>query len=151
MTVGLWVALFMVGLFLIAADFFVPSGGLLSILGIGGIVTSLVMIFIDGHYWTGGFLVFFGIVAIPLIVFWGLNRLTLKSSLPEVEGTMKEMEDPGLIGAKGVALTPLRPSGSAEIGDRRRDVVAEGGFVEPGGEITVVHVEGNKIVVRKAE
>jgi membrane-bound serine protease (ClpP class) len=52
-----------------------------------------------------------------------------------------------LVGKEGVAVTPLRPSGTATIEGERINVVTEGGFVERNSKIVVVEVEGNRVVV----
>ncbi|MGB1719185.1 MAG: NfeD family protein, partial [Candidatus Latescibacterota bacterium] len=49
----------------------------------------------------------------------------------------------------GTALTPLRPAGRAQLGERAVDVVTEGGFVERGAAVEVVRVAGNRVVVHK--
>jgi membrane-bound ClpP family serine protease len=54
-----------------------------------------------------------------------------------------------LLGAIGVAVTPLRPAGMARFGDDFLDVVAEGSFVAPGSRVQVIEVEGNRIVVKE--
>jgi membrane-bound serine protease (ClpP class) len=46
-------------------------------------------------------------------------------------------------------LTPLRPAGRAQLGERAVDVVTEGGFVERGTAVEVVRVAGNRVVVHK--
>lgn len=51
-------------------------------------------------------------------------------------------------GHEGVTVTPLRPAGTAEVNGQRLDVVTEGGFVPAGAKITVVKVEGGRVVVR---
>lgn len=56
-----------------------------------------------------------------------------------------------LIGQVGRALTPLRPSGSALIGDMRINVVSQGKFVEAGTLLKVIHVEGPRVVVEATE
>ena len=53
-----------------------------------------------------------------------------------------------LVGQHGTARTPLRPAGKALINGRDIDVVAEGGFVEPGTPIEVITAGGNRVVVR---
>jgi membrane-bound serine protease (ClpP class) len=53
------------------------------------------------------------------------------------------------LGRAGTAVTPLRPSGIAEIDGARVDVVSDGGFIEIGAAIEVTRVEGNRIVVRR--
>jgi membrane-bound serine protease (ClpP class) len=59
-------------------------------------------------------------------------------------------EKPELLGKTGVALTTLRPAGTAIFDQRRVDVVTEGGFVEKGQSVTVVEIEGLRVVVRPA-
>lgn len=64
-----------------------------------------------------------------------------------VVGDLK-VEKPELLDQVGVALTNLRPSGTAIINGVRVDVVTEGPMVEPGAKIRVVAVEGMRVVVR---
>ncbi|HMP82809.1 MAG TPA: NfeD family protein [Verrucomicrobiota bacterium] len=59
------------------------------------------------------------------------------------------VEKPELLGGAGMALTQLRPSGTANIAGQRVDVVAESGLIERGEAVKVVAVEGTRIVVRK--
>jgi membrane-bound serine protease (ClpP class) len=54
-------------------------------------------------------------------------------------------------GKVGVTLTPLRPSGAAEIEGRRVDVVTDGVFVDAGAPVRVVAVQGTRVVVAPAE
>ncbi|MBO8136718.1 MAG: hypothetical protein H0Z40_01055 [Desulfotomaculum sp.] len=54
-----------------------------------------------------------------------------------------------LQGKKGIAVTKLRPAGTAEIDGKRVDVVSEGGYIPPGSELKVVRVEGTKVMVKK--
>jgi membrane-bound serine protease (ClpP class) len=49
----------------------------------------------------------------------------------------------------GVTVTELRPSGIAEINDKRYSVVSEGEMIDSSVEIIVKEVEGNNIIVRK--
>lgn len=53
-----------------------------------------------------------------------------------------------LLGQQGVAHTDLRPAGTALIGSRRVDVVADGSFLPKGAAVKVVGVEGMKVVVQ---
>lgn len=52
-------------------------------------------------------------------------------------------------GARGIAVTPLRPVGKAEIGGELHDVKADAEFLERGADVEVVEVRGNRILVRK--
>lgn len=57
-------------------------------------------------------------------------------------------ERPSLLGARGVAITDLRPAGSARIDSERVDVVTEGEYLEAGTEVEVSLDEGYRRVVR---
>ena len=53
------------------------------------------------------------------------------------------------MGQKGVALTPLRPAGTALIDGKRYDVVSDGGFITGNTSVEVVPTEGTRVVVRE--
>jgi membrane-bound serine protease (ClpP class) len=55
------------------------------------------------------------------------------------------------LGAEGLTLTPLRPAGSARIGDEPIDVISDGRLIEPGTRIRIVSIEGARIVVQPLE
>ncbi|TAM58857.1 nodulation protein NfeD [bacterium] len=56
----------------------------------------------------------------------------------------------GYLGADGVALSDLRPSGVAELKGRRLDVLTEGDYVPAGTPVHVQRVEGGRIFVTRA-
>ncbi len=56
-----------------------------------------------------------------------------------------------LRGARGQALTQLRPTGRAEINGEYYPVVSEGRWIDRGAALHVVEVEGNRIVVEEFE
>lgn len=58
------------------------------------------------------------------------------------------VEKPELVNQTGLALTTLRPSGTAIINSQRVDVVTEGDLIEKDTPIRVVAVEGLRVVVR---
>lgn len=51
------------------------------------------------------------------------------------------------VGAAGVALTPLRPAGTAEFGDRLLDVVSDYGFIDAGSPVRVTSVGRFRVTV----
>jgi membrane-bound serine protease (ClpP class) len=57
-------------------------------------------------------------------------------------------QDAGLINQPGIAFTTLRPAGRAQINGKLVDVVSEGDFIDPGQQIEVIEVSGNRVVVR---
>lgn len=52
-----------------------------------------------------------------------------------------------LVGATGVAVTDLRPSGAAQFGDERVDVVTDSSFISAGTPVRIVRSEGYRHVV----
>lgn len=62
-----------------------------------------------------------------------------------------DASSPSLTGARGVALSDLRPGGFARIGGDRIDVVTEGDFIPAGAQIEVINDEGYRRVVRRPE
>ncbi|MFI5263628.1 MAG: nodulation protein NfeD [Candidatus Kapaibacterium sp.] len=53
-----------------------------------------------------------------------------------------------LVGKEGVAITPLRPAGTALIDGKKVDVVTEGEFILPGTTIIVTDTPANKVLVK---
>jgi membrane-bound serine protease (ClpP class) len=75
----------------------------------------------------------------------------MESQEPEEHATSQAQQQlVGLLGAIGVAATPLRPAGKVQFGDQFVDVVAEGGsgYVEPGTRVQVIEIEGIRVVVK---
>ncbi|HGY89949.1 MAG TPA: hypothetical protein ENK43_02120 [Planctomycetes bacterium] len=52
-----------------------------------------------------------------------------------------------VVGARGIAHTPLRPAGVALIADHKIDVVTPGMWVEKGTPVEVVEISGLRVVV----
>ncbi len=83
------------------------------------------------------------------------NRLFLKPPATATEEGDGERVDPlrpelaALLGAIGVAATPLRPAGKVQFGEQFVDVVAESGYVQPGTRVQVVEIEGMRVVVKE--
>jgi membrane-bound serine protease (ClpP class) len=71
------------------------------------------------------------------------------AGVPKEKKTTKPPDE--LMGQEGVALTYLRPSGTAQFGERRIDVVTDGKFVEAGTKVRVIKVSGFVVTVEPAE
>ncbi|TSA34701.1 MAG: hypothetical protein D4R65_05915 [Verrucomicrobiaceae bacterium] len=144
------IVLAIVGFLLIAAEVFVP-GMVLGVLGglcLAGMVALCYMTY-------GPLLGTLAFAALAVLLITGFflwinlfpstpigKKMMLKKSLPS------SIPLQSLLGATGEAVTPLRPAGTAVIGGRRIDVVAESGLIEPGQKIEVVLQEGMRVVVR---
>jgi membrane-bound serine protease (ClpP class) len=73
--------------------------------------------------------------------------LFLRGGMDRAEGYISAVPRGDLVGHEGVALTDLRPSGTARIGTERLDVVTEGEYVAQGSTVRVIRSEGYRHVV----
>ena len=95
-----------------------------------------------------------GIIAVYLMVkalikteFW--KKITLPLSEKSSEGYSTSLGLEGLVDKVGAAAADLRPSGWALIDEKKLFVVSEGEFIDNGGKVKILSVDGNRIVVRK--
>jgi membrane-bound serine protease (ClpP class) len=74
--------------------------------------------------------------------------LFLRGGAHQADGYIAATPRHDLVGQDGVAITDLRPAGTAQIGPERVDVVTEGEYVPQGRAVRVVRSEGYRHVVR---
>jgi membrane-bound serine protease (ClpP class) len=72
-----------------------------------------------------------------------VQKKTLRSAKTEVEGLA--------VSDVGVAESVLRPAGIARFGERRESVVTRGEYIEAGRPVTIVELEGLRVVVEQIE
>ncbi len=77
------------------------------------------------------------------------SRLILHESETSDKGFLSNPVASEMIGLEGIALTTLRPAGTADFDGRRVDVVTEASYIEHGKKIKVIKVEGHKVIVRE--
>lgn len=150
------IILFLVGIALIIAEFFLP-GGIAGILGLGAILGSLFLATDNVVHMGISLLIAIGIsilVSIILIKVFGkkmsiFKKIILTDSTKTEDGYVSNKNRLELIGLEGYALTDLRPSGTVVIEDERIDVVSEGEFIVKDARVRVVKAEGSRIVVRE--
>lgn len=158
--------------------FLVPGTMVAGVCGALGVVAGLVMAaqqtllpesdrpYADAAWWSTTQSLTFGLVAscvgmialailLPRIPF--LNRAILRPgtgaapSIAGPAGLALDAIDPSYrpaLGARGVALTVLRPAGKVVIDGRELDAVSDGDLIEAGRAIEVVTVEPGRLVVR---
>ncbi|CAM3795329.1 NfeD family protein [Alkalicoccus chagannorensis] len=147
--------LFIVGAGLLVLEVFSPSFGIFGILGLGAVLASLVL----SSFSTANILISFSIALIVTAAAMALlikymdragpfKKMILHEEAGNEKGYVSSDTRKDVEGKTGTALTVLRPSGSARIGEERLDVVSEGGYIEQGSKIQVVSVSGSRIVVR---
>jgi membrane-bound serine protease (ClpP class) len=151
------------GLVALAAEvFIIPGFGVAGMVGIAAIVASMVLAMMGGHPTAGDVAQALSVlgatffITAAVIYAWlrhlpnsgRFSGLLLKGAGHRSEGFTTALSRPELVGQSGVALTDLRPSGAARIGDERLDVVTEGEYVSQGSPVTLVRSDGYRHVVR---
>lgn len=146
--IELLLLIYIIGFALLLVEIFVPGmiAGSIGLLLIG---FSIVVIITSKSVFWGLILMGFTLVAAAMLIRSAIRRFSLRQSLTHAEGyssAREELRD--LLGREGVALTMLRPSGTAEFDGDRVDVITAGEVVTKDSRIKVVEVEGNRVVVR---
>lgn len=162
--------LFLVGVALLLIEILViPGFGIVGIMGILCILTSLILSmdvrWFHALNWSSIQLALsklmaamVGSIILSIVLLKFLPRtslgkqVVLKTTQQHEEGYAVHTDERSkLIGMSGVTITPLHPSGTMLLDDRRYDVVSEGDFIEKNTRVKVLSVEGARIVVRKVE
>ncbi len=160
------ILLFVVGLGLLLVEIFViPGFGVAGIGGIALIIVSLFLAMLGADPFLDFNVVAFaiikltvGLLAALILIFLLARFLPSSNFFKKFILSEEEKADAGytsrsnlsdLLGSEGVALTTLRPAGTADFSGRRVDVVADSEYIENGKPIVVTAVEGMRIVVRE--
>ncbi|AOT68525.1 NfeD family protein [Geosporobacter ferrireducens] len=152
------IALFVTGIVLLLIEAMIPGFGAP---GIGGVICITLSIILASDSIALGltslFIAFVMtiIVSVLLLKYAPRNKyfdkIILGTELNKGAGFSSNMTREDLLGAEGIAVTMLRPSGTMEVNEIKYDVVTEGGFIEQGARIRVIKVEGRRIVVNKID
>jgi membrane-bound ClpP family serine protease len=147
------------GLFLLVAELFIPSGGVLFVVSICAIIIGVALTFVYGDASTGMTTLVVVFIALPLLggfllYYWPKTRMAKRmcQTGPEEDATVASMpvnvELEQLRGRVGRAASALRPSGVVEFDGRRIDVITEGMMVDPETWVRCIDVKAGKVVVR---
>jgi membrane-bound serine protease (ClpP class) len=160
-----WEEVLLLGLGLIALAveaFVLPGFGVAGFLGLGAIGAAMVLALMGGAPSSGDIVQAFAILGASLaitaaVVYAWLrhipnsNRfggLFLRNGMAQGEGYISALPRADLVGKDGVAVTDLRPAGTATIAGERVDVVTEGEYVSQGSAVRVLRSEGYRHIVR---
>lgn len=157
------VILLAAGILLVLAEAFVfPGFGVAGVLGALAIIASIFLSLIGALPTTGDLLTAAGVIAGAMVIV-GITayqlirqlphdrraqRILLQTTTSREAGYEASRRRSELVGSEGVALTDLRPSGTAVIGDERLDVVSDGAFVPAGTPVRVIRSDGYRHVIR---
>ena len=166
------VGLFVFGLLLLGLEFFLFPGHFVSAaLGTIAVLAALVLA-MTGHLPGAPILPSWQQLQVPMMKVLGgmvgsilaalllgrwlpkstlFRKMELAAATNTAEGySSSRGEAQALLGTTGVAETNLRPSGKGRFGDKLVDVVTEGDLIEKGKPITIMEVQGSRVVVKRA-
>lgn len=152
------IALILIGLGLIAVEvYFVPGINAVGVAGAAAVLGGIVYAFVEAGG-LGGLAASVGAVSLGgalFFVMWRSGawaRFVLEADLrADAEEAAVEAEARSrYLGRRGVATTPLRPGGIAEIDGERLEVQTEGEFIAAGSEVRVVAMDRRRFFVRLA-
>lgn len=164
MDYSVWAFLLLaVGLTLLVAEVFIPSGGVIAILAALSLVGALICA--ANAWWTSSPGYFWGFAALTALLLpvsligafylWPNTALGRKAILEapaphEVASFIEEEERYGaMVGKNGTTVTALNPAGIVRIDGHRVHCLSEGMILEPGEPVRVISAKGNRVVVRR--
>ncbi|MEM1303727.1 MAG: NfeD family protein [Planctomycetota bacterium] len=155
---ALAVLLAAVGVLLLVAEVFFPSGGVLGLLSASALIAAVYYAFTSSGGFTAGVtMIVLEIIVAPIALVYALKILpqtaigkTIMGEAPTSEDVTLEDDRHELVGRVGVARTKMLPSGDVEIDGQMLDAVTKGQAIEPGEYVKVVEVRGNRLMVRRA-
>lgn len=164
------IALFVVGVILLALEVFViPGFGIAGVLGIIFVLCGLAFSMLANDYFDfkvsqpgllmNSFLIVIGamLLSIVLMVIFGKNilntsafkRLVLTDEQRADSGYTSSIPKVNLLGKEGIAKTVLRPAGKIEVDGVWYDAVALDGFIDASEHVYVEKHENYNLFVRK--
>lgn len=77
------------------------------------------------------------------------DDLVLEERQQNKNGYTSNIDKKKFLGAIGVCMTDLRPSGTIQIEGEPVDVVTEGNFIKKGDIVKVINVDSSRVLVRQ--
>lgn len=153
--------LIILGLALLAAELFFPTGGILFLTAAIAIAAGVVMTFFYGDTATGVLTLIGVFLAGPAVSYaavqwwpstkWG-QQLQLGADDDATIASMPvNLELEQLRGRFGQAISDLRPSGAVEFDGKRADVLSEGPLIPAGSWVRCIDVRAGRVLVRKVD
>ena len=156
------IVLLIVGLAILTAEIFIPSGGLLGVITFLSLLVSLIFAYrawgVSHPNLFGAYCVML-LLLVPTVIGLGFYVLPQTSfgkkillEAPTSDEVTPFLEESrrleNLIGRFGTTLTMLNPSGLVSIAGDRLQAASEGLSIESGSSVQIVDVRGQAVIVR---
>ncbi|MFM7843117.1 MAG: NfeD family protein [Planctomycetota bacterium] len=156
------IVLLVLGLAIVGAELFIPSGGALGVVATIVLISAVVLAFQVNAKLGFMFIITIALIVPILVVallrLWphtafGKRLLVQPPTGPEAASPAlhQQQQLKQLIGQLGVAKTKMLPSGIIIVGSQSFDALGEGASIEPGQAVRVKRVEMSYLVVELYE
>ena len=154
-------ALVLLGLILMAAEIFLPTGGILFVLAVGALIAGIAMSFYQDT--TQGLITLIAVFVLipimgPILLHYMPKtamgkRLFLEASDEDasIAAMPVNVELEQLRGRYGKTVSALRPSGITDFDGRRVDTMSEGDMIGPGQWVRCMDVKAGRVIVRQVD
>jgi membrane-bound serine protease (ClpP class) len=150
-----------VGLLLLAAELFIPTGGILFVLSVAALIVGVAITF-QADTSSGMIALVIVFLAVPAVgglalYYWPKSALGKRFILsgPQDDDALATMpvnlELEQLRGRYGRTVSALRPAGITEFDGRRIDTMSEGVMIEPGQWVRCIDVKAGRVLVRPVD
>lgn len=149
------IILFIAGFILVGVEMAIPGFG---VPGISGILCLVVAIFLISDSFVEGAviaLIVLGLLGIMFAIILGLlskaklkSPLILKDEQNKEKGFISNSDLNYLLGRQGVAVTDLRPTGTADFDGIEFDVISESKYISKDTRLIIYKVQGSKLIVK---
>jgi membrane-bound serine protease (ClpP class) len=155
-SLGVLFLLTAIGLALIVAEVFFVSMGAFGGLAALSLLSAIVLAFTHHGQLIGFTFLALAAIGAPVVAFLALRalprtrfgqQLILTGPAADEIAPAAPTELRALVQQSGIAESILRPAGIARVAGRRVDVVTRGELIEAGTPVTVLAVEGSRVVV----
>lgn len=154
------ILLFAIAAIVLVAEVFIPSHGVLTVVGLGFLVVAIVKTFAYGQV-AGVLAIIATLIVLPVfavtaVKVWPHTRIgRILSPLNPVstkEQKLADLEDiVALVGRQGRTLSPMRPVGACEFDGRRLECICESGMIDAGVVVRAVGIKGRNLEVAVAD
>lgn len=155
----LWVVilLYFVAALVLLAEIFIPSHGLLSVLGVGFLVAAIASTFFYAGREAGVIALLVSMVTLPALALlavklWPKTPMGRRIAPANPVLTAEHLGVPVkelsmLVGKTGRTLSPLRPVGVCDFDGRRVSCITRFGMIDAGVGVEGVGIEGGNLAV----
>ncbi len=150
------IILFIAGFILLGIEMVIPG---FSVPGVSGIICLVIAIFLVSDSFIEGAviaLIILALLGIMFAIILGLlskaklkSPIILKDEQNKEKGFISSNDLKYLLGKQGIAITDLRPSGTANFDGIDFDVISEGKYISKDTRLVIYKVQGSKLIVKQ--